>query len=123
MRGVAVRGLPAAKSQLRGALIAGVLAALFVALTFRFVDESVRLEVGVESSAAGQAQLFYAGDDNFSEQNSATVSFEPGARLLEFELPGAEYRHLRLDPSNTDQPLRITSLEVVSADGTRTSLD
>ena len=75
-----------------------------------------RLEVEIESSVAGRAQLYWSHGTGFSEKRSATRSL-PGGRIaarLSFDLPARSIDALRFDPIDVPGTVTITGVRFVT---------
>lgn len=75
-----------------------------------------RLEVVIESSAAGRAQLYWSHGTGFSEKHSATRSL-PAGRIpvrLSFDLPARSIDALRFDPIDVSSTVTITRVRFVT---------
>ena len=77
------------------------------------------LQVGLQSSIAGQAQLYYDRGYGFNEHDSVVVHIAKDRQKLwgVFPLPPSTIYALRFDPFLTNGTMRIKSIEVVDGLG------
>lgn len=77
------------------------------------------LEVELESSAAGRAQLYWSHGTGFKEKHSATRALPGGRRpvRLSFDLPVQSMDALRLDPIDVPSTITITRVRLVTRRG------
>ncbi len=75
------------------------------------------LKLTLQVSKPSVAQLFYATNGGFSENQSIRKKLHLGSNTLDFRLPYARLTAIRLDPSVNDSPTLIRNVVVSTASG------
>ena len=70
------------------------------------------LEITLTASQPGALQVYYDLGSGFSEQDSGTIRFGPGAGTYSILLPNGEIRALRLDPGRAVQRMQLENVAI-----------
>lgn len=70
------------------------------------------IEMQLHASQAGVAQWFLDSGHGYTEEESLSAAFKKGDNVVRFTLPVGNYRHLRFDPTESDNAVTIESVVI-----------
>lgn len=79
-------------------------------------SQEIKVSMHITSSIASEGQLFFGGDNGFSEENSKTFNYGVGETFYEFTFDYSNVSQLRLDISNAPGLFTISDFKIQFVD-------